>query len=446
MAAGDFEQASSLYAGLARQGDPELVRLQGLAEAAAGRPLSGARILEALPEGARDRAVQEVMIRAQLYRGEVEPALAAARALSEEDPSDVAALVLLGDALSASGAKEEASRAYHLALGNGPSADAWIGLGDLVWADGRADLAEVPYNQALKVGGDRMEGVTARARLVRLMAATGRGMEAELLLQEALTLRPNHPDAAAEFGKHLLRSGYAEEALLPLQDAQRDLGEDPEILATLGVAFLQRARMQPSVNQRVRDLQAAQMWLERAVARDPSRADAYNDLGQVKTLLGDRMGAEAAFQRAFEAAPGQIESLLNLGRLYAEEGHVALARAALERALTVAPRSVILQMNLGVLSLREGQDDDAASWFGKAAATCAASDPSHPCHPELAYNQARLAGRRGDAEASAASLLEAFSYGFGDVGRIEAEPELEAARGDIRVAAQMDALRLRISN
>lgn len=446
-AARDWESAVWHYTGRTSPEDPDRLLRHAQALEAVGRVQEAAALIATLPAGRKDQAASLVVIRAQLGRGETDAALADARALVEANPASAAALSVLGEAEATNGDLEAAHTRFTAAVNlDASEARAWIGLGDVAFSRGDLAGARTAYERGVAAGGGGAVGVEARTRLARLLAAVGDADSSQLLLREAMSLMPRHPAAVAEFGKQLVRLGYPEQALDPLSDAQQALGEDADVMAYLGFCHLHRARRQVSWSGQVRDLQAAQMWFNRALARAPGRVDALDNLGQVYVMQGDLEAAEAAFRRAWELSPRSLDPLLNLGRLYADQGMVDRARAVFEQGSAVAPGNVILEMNLGVLALRQGDLDAAGQWLDRSAATCARTKPEHACHAELAFNRARLAGRRGDGGASAALLAEAVAFGFADLGRINAEPDLEAARADLPVANALDALRLGISD
>lgn len=68
------------------------------------------------------------------------------------------------------------------------------------------------------------------------------------------------------------------------------------------------------------ELAPARAMLETAVARDPSRASAWNDLGVVRAQLGDTAGAEVALRRAVDLAPADPRPRVALAALLVKTG------------------------------------------------------------------------------------------------------------------------------
>ena len=83
---------------------------------------------------------------------------------------------------------------------------------------------------------------------------------------------------------------------------------------------------------------AALPHLERAVALEPQRANAWNLLA-VARWEGRRDGRAAvdAFSRALELEPQRWDTLFNLGMVAADAGLAAEARTALQRFVREAP-------------------------------------------------------------------------------------------------------------
>jgi Tfp pilus assembly protein PilF len=83
-------------------------------------------------------------------------------------------------------------------------------------------------------------------------------------------------------------------------------------------------------------MREAQSWLERAVARDPSLADAWNALGVARIQQGDRAAAVAAWRKAVEEDPTAALSSLNLAMGLEKAGDHRGAVEALERFVPLA--------------------------------------------------------------------------------------------------------------
>ncbi|MBF0183627.1 MAG: tetratricopeptide repeat protein [Magnetococcales bacterium] len=192
----------------------------------------------------------------------------------------------LANALADAGQTEEAIQHYQQAVHwLAEPAEAWINLGNLYQRQQDAAAAEPCYRQALQ---QRRDLDTAWLNLIRLCQSQKRTEESQLLLQEALTLWPDHVE------------------LLRLQGDCYFQQEEPE--AAL------------AIYQRLETLQ-------------PGSATTANAMGVVLRALGNNVAAEAAWRRCLAIDPQHVVALANLGTLCRikkrhEEGLAYLRQAA----------------------------------------------------------------------------------------------------------------------
>jgi tetratricopeptide (TPR) repeat protein len=91
--------------------------------------------------------------------------------------------------------------------------------------------------------------------------------------------------------------------------------------------------------------------LDRAVALDPYRAEAWTLRGAAQRQLGRAEEAERDVARALSIAPDNAEALLERGALRRAKGDVRGARADWERAARLAPDSAAAELALRNLEL-----------------------------------------------------------------------------------------------
>ena len=109
--------------------------------------------------------------------------------------------------------------------------------------------------------------------------------------------------------------------------------------------------------------------LDRAVALDPSRAEAWMLRGAAKRQLGRTGEAERDLARALSLAPDNAEALLERGALRRTRGDVKGARADWERAARLAPESAAGELARRNLELNPARGAAAAAaaaaltWF-----------------------------------------------------------------------------------
>lgn len=178
------------------------------------------------------------------------------------------------------------------------------------------------------------------AEMLPVMIRSQRGVDAEQaaeILTEARAIAARYPEDPG--------------VMTALAEAEYDAGNDAEAIAAAN----------------------------RAIARDPGRANAYVQKGYAMFRQAREMDDQpAAFEAAMEpfAALNRIENdhplpLVYYYRSYAERGvwPPENARAALERASELAPFDQQLQLNAGVMLMGEGKNSIARSFLAPLAAS-----------------------------------------------------------------------------
>lgn len=97
----------------------------------------------------------------------------------------------------------------------------------------------------------------------------------------------------------------------------------------------------------------------KAVAADPTMADAHCNLGAVLYNQGDRIQARACFERCLEIDPGHVEANFNLANVLEEEGRDREALRHYSSALRGDPLYPDLHVNLALLFEKLGERDRA---------------------------------------------------------------------------------------
>ena len=157
-----------------------------------------------------------------------------------------------------------------------------------------------------------------------------RPVEARALLEEAMRLGPELPDAREGMGLLAWREGKEEEA-------RRWLGEAVRLPSASAVAHYSYALLAVGQPESVERLAEAQASLERAVALDPDFAEALVMLAQVSTNRGadvDRI--LQLMRRAIDLEPAVFDHRLTVARLLLRCGEIEAAR---DLAATLLARS-----------------------------------------------------------------------------------------------------------
>jgi tetratricopeptide (TPR) repeat protein/tRNA A-37 threonylcarbamoyl transferase component Bud32 len=220
-------------------------------------------------------------------------------------------------------------------------------LGNLVAEQGPPRLEEaIGFYRAARTLRPRL-GVSLSDALVR----AGRPSQAEAVMQELLSQRPDHPD----YGMHL---GFA---LM----AQRRFGE-------------------------------AEATYRQVIALDPDYAEAHSNLGSALAGHGKYAAAEAAYRRALALRPELHETSSNLGVVLLEQGNGREAEEAFRRAISLRPEVAYSHHALGRALGSQGK-------YREAEGACRQAIALRPDYAEAHRSLGRaLAGQKKYAAAEAA--------------------------------------------
>ncbi len=152
----------------------------------------------------------------------------------------------------------------------------------------------------------------------------------------------------------------------------------------LGLACLETGLVQESVDA-----------FRRAVASDPSSADAHFHLGTSLERLGDLRGALVAYHRATELNPSLTEAWYRAGALVYTLGHRDEAIACFERAADSGPKTRFGRLGAARALLTAGRDRQGE----RALRACIAADPENPLAQDLLGNLLAEAGHFEEASA-----------------------------------------------
>lgn len=217
-----------------------------------------------------------------------------------------------------------------------------LNLGTLAWEPGSGP-AWFARGQQLAEGGAFVPAAGAFRRAAALMptvpetwlnAATtlqlvGSHAQAISLLERALELSAESPEAHYQMGGALFQTGRADRAghwlrrAIVLRPAWAECHSD--YAATW------------SGTQRPDHYAERRRWLGRAVAVRPNWFEALYGLGVVLTAIGKTKDAEKAFREAVRLSPNSTEARYMLAQSLIEEGQSTHAAAELERVVASAP-------------------------------------------------------------------------------------------------------------
>jgi Flp pilus assembly protein TadD len=241
------------------------------------------------------------------------------------------------------------------------------------------------------------------------------------------------------------RAEYTPEQLVRIGKAYADRGQDEKALEVLGEALAGKPKNAAEAEyllgllySRQQRLEEATGHLERSLALDGSRYDAWLLLGMTRDLVGDSAGAARAYRGAIERAPGRPEAHRELGMTLLAAGKVDEAVAVLGKAHSLAPRDADVLGDYGYALLVARRCEQAAEVLSRARA---AKPRSAPTLTHLGDAQACL----GEADEAVASYEAALRLepdngrALFHLGLMRARRgELDAARQALEKAKVLD--------
>ncbi len=290
-----------------------------------------------------------------------------------------------------------------------------LGLLALVAREGRWAMRHWRVQRALRAS----VRATARRSEARSCTLAGRHAHARALLARTATGPGAVLDDAIDYGESFLAEGKAAEARSHLEDARREVGDDPRILYAL-------ARSCRALGDHV----AAVAVLDRAIEALPSSLALHSLLRDSLVELQWWPRAESAQQRIVDLLPGDGDEktrLIEIRMNAAEGADQADREAALRAVLALDPSWPAAATARAAQLLEQGKSRSAVRVLYKAAkrrpaeetlsaldASLESNNPkklarlygrlrrSHPASHELAVHHAGLLeklGRKAEADA-----------------------------------------------
>jgi Flp pilus assembly protein TadD len=162
------------------------------------------------------------------------------------------------------------------------------------------------------------------------------GAEAPLL--EALRLRPDYPEAAANLGNLYFQSGRFAEAEPAYVRAIGKIGIPADITLNLSIVRIRLGKMP-----------AAADAARQAIAARPHWPEAHYTLGWIEQNQGRVAEAEASYREALRLRPVYVEPRVNLAELLRAGGRFALAIELLREGLRLVPGQAVFARRLAEL-------------------------------------------------------------------------------------------------
>ena len=138
----------------------------------------------------------------------------------------------------------------------------------------------------------------------------------------------------------------------------------------------------------------------RAIAANPSHAEAYRSLAQSLLMLGQKGEAKAAASRAIAIEPAFVTAYLTRAEISNDLGHESEAIADYSRMLELEPDNKDAMLAKARLLCRRSQYDEAV-------ALCDAVIAIDPCNPIVYYEVGRAFEGKRELAAAAISYAKA---------------------------------------
>lgn len=158
------------------------------------------------------------------------------------------------------------------------------------------------------------------------------------------TLEPDHLALARD----LVAKGHYDVALIQLEKADRNKGNDPEITYLTGICHREQGDLEKAVNA-----------FNRALTLNPDYAPAHYGLGLSHIRQGDAEAAVVDFSRAVRLNPARPDFQNNLGYAYMEQDRLDLAEDHFRKSLALEPDYRLAQNNLAVCRFLKGEETEA---------------------------------------------------------------------------------------
>jgi serine/threonine-protein kinase len=328
----------------------------------------------------RTEPVLSVVLLANMFVAAEDPASAeeVLSLASTARSSDVLLLHRLGNLLAEQGATrlEEAIGYYRAARSLDPRLG--VSLSDALIRAGRPSQAEAVMQELLSQRPDHPEYLV---HLAFALMAQRRFGDAEATYRQVIALDPDYAEAHYSLGGVLVRQGKSKEAEQICRDTIKLKPDLAEAQNNLGSALFDQGRPKEA-EQAYRDaiklkpdyaeahynlgialgcqgrLKEAEQAYRDTITLKPNHARAHNNLGNALFDQGRTKEAEQAFRDAIKFKPDYAEAHNNLGNALRSQDRLEDAEQAFRNAIRLKPDLAVAHNNLGnVLSCRDRPKD-----------------------------------------------------------------------------------------
>ena len=347
--------------------------------------------LREAPEHGHERQLLRATIDQLLQmfnRGQFKKVMVAAAALSDQYPTEVAILNLLGISSAQLGKLDHALQAFEkMAVLDPNRASTHFNIGNALKDQGRIEDAIDAYTRALSINPEYKPAannlVTALKSLgnmgenrlkklveVRYEAKANSLLKTALDLQlngkleraikgykEAIAIKPDYADAFLNMGTALADQGKLEEAMEAFSKALAIKPDYASAHNNMGNALKDQGKLAQAIER-----------YKKAIAIKPDYADAFLNIGTALADQGRPDEAIEAYKKALSIKPNYAASYYNMGNALKDQGKMEEAIEAYKKVIIIKPDYVEAFLNMGVALAEIERKDNALEAYHKALA------------------------------------------------------------------------------
>jgi len=203
-----------------------------------------------------------------------------------------------------------------------------------------------------------------------LQYQSGRAEAGLATLEQALSIKPDHPEALANLGVIHHGQGRFKDALACFDSALRVSPGSVDLLNKRGFVLHDLGRYAEAANS-----------FRMAIEAEPRFVDAWFNLGNSQQELADLEAAERSFRKVLELRPDDVDAMTNLGSVLFHLRRPQEAAVVLNRSIQIRPTADAYH-NLATAHSSQGLKEQALS----AARTAIQLEPKDASHHRLMGN------------------------------------------------------------
>ncbi len=234
-------------------------------------------------------------------------------------------------------------------------ADGWFYLALVEDLSGNQEARDKALNQAIEADENMVKALTFRGNIA---SAKSDWKNAEIDYNRVLALEPEEVKSLVGLAWVYAKNDKLDKALSLLDEAVR-------IAPAYTYAWVDRSR----VNLGLGNYGRAEQDLEEAIAQEPNVPWHYLDRAKIRLrYFKNYEGALSDLENVEKRDPDNFVAMVYLAGLHDEQRRFARSESYYSKVLTMRPDYIWAFAPMGKLAWMRGKYDEAAHWFGKAAA------------------------------------------------------------------------------